>query len=975
MAGWKVMKEARALWRSGVVRSASYRDGVLEGRVPGQAQAARMRIRSRSDVDNECGCYAARKMGVVCPHVIAVALEVLNPQCKPPVEAVSPQVAPKISPDWPRWTVEEAEGAQPVRLQVLLPLHIARSWQAGQLVVAVEATDLDSGETAMLSALGGDRLLFVSESDAAVLEVLQGISPQEVPGVGFFRPSDFLDLLAGLSGHGHVSLGKKEAVRVAVQARPLPLIRKGDRFSIDFSGGTPLIEGSRCWWLGDGKPAVLWPIGTALEEDLARIWTVGLLPEVAGKHRDQLSEAFDLSRVEELLPKIAVPQIRVTFEGSLNHLEAELDFIYQESSKSYLKDEEAEAEAREFLREWGFQKVRTTFALREQDAIVRFHAYGRGKVPAHWVVREGERFRHAASQVVEVTPEMTFTNSGEDWFGVSLGYRSSHGNRLDSAEVRRIFQGGEGGQRKLPDGRIAVMAESSAREIEETLRDLEGMQSGAGVLRVHAAQAGYLEEVVREGLVKANGDLPWSHEEWEWDLGPGGDLLRGYQRIGVAWMLKLSSLGMGGVLADDMGLGKTLQTLSFLHATGGQSLVVCPSSLVSNWVAEAAQFFPIMKTVAIEGPKRKAVLQKEGDSADLLVTSYALLRLDIEVWREWGFTSVILDEAQVIKNPDAQVSKAAFSLSGSNRFALTGTPVENSVKDLWSVMRFVQPSYLGKRTDFAERYEKPLAKGDDPALRSRLARRLRPLLLRRMKSEVATELPEKIEQVRYVELGKRQRQVYEGILRESRQRVSDAEGGAKRMIALTSLLRLRQACCDLRLTGLRDEGEGAKIGILEELLEEAVTGGHRVLVFSQFVQFLQAIVPMLAARGWKSCYLDGSTKNRGEVVKRFQENDDIAIFLISLKAGGVGLNLTGADTVIHVDPWWNPAVEAQATDRAYRIGQKRVVTSYKLIARGTVEEKILALQEKKRGLIDSLVDGNASAAGISESEVLAILES
>jgi SNF2 family DNA or RNA helicase len=391
-------------------------------------------------------------------------------------------------------------------------------------------------------------------------------------------------------------------------------------------------------------------------------------------------------------------------------------------------------------------------------------------------------------------------------------------------------------------------------------------------------------------------------------------------------------------------------------------------------VAEGEKFFPEMKMLAIEGPKRKKLLENESEGADVLVTSYALLRLDIETWREWGFTTVIMDEAQTIKNPEAQVSKAAFALSGEHRFALTGTPVENSVKDLWSVMHFVQPGYLGRRSDFQERYEKPLSKGDQPNLRKRLARRLRPLLMRRLKTEVATELPEKIEQVRYVSLGKRQRQVYEGVLRESRERVSDAEGGAKRMIALTSLLRLRQACCDLRLTGLDEEKPGAKLEVLEELLEEAVVGGHRVLIFSQFVQFLQAMVPMLAQRGWKSCYLDGATKNRGEVVKRFQENEDIPVFLISLKAGGVGLNLTGADTVIHVDPWWNPAVEAQATDRAYRIGQERVVTSYKLIAQGTVEEKILALQNKKRGLIESLVDGEAGSAGISESEVMAILE-
>jgi superfamily II DNA or RNA helicase len=975
MAGWKVMKEARGMWRAGVVREASCRDGVLEGKVPGAGKAgkAKLTIRSRSDVDNECGCFQARKMGIVCPHVVAVGLEILDPKAKPQEEVAPVESGPKVASDWPQWTVEEAEGARSVRLRVLLPLNLAKSWQSGQLMVGVEAGDLDSGETTMLNALGGEDLLFVSESDAAVLEVLQGLSPQEVPGVGFLRMGEFFDLLEGLGGHGRVSLGKKEPVRVALRSQLLPLVKRGERLTVDFTGGEPLIEGERCWWFSEGR---LSPVGAGLGEGLERVWTVGLSVEIAGKHRAELEKYFDLEKVQSLLPEVRTPEVHVTFEGSLNHLEAELDFAYEESSKPFLKDEEAESDARRFLREWRFEKGRGSYVLKDKDGIVRFHAYGRKQVPGHWNVREGERFRHAAGQVVAVKPEVEFSGggNGEDWFGVSVGYRSSNGNHLGAAEVRRIFQGGDGGQRTLPDGRVVVMEESVAREVEELQRDLEGEQTADGVMRVSAAQAGYLREAVRDGVVEAVGAEPWEEEEWAWDLGPGGELLRDYQRTGVEWMLKLSSLGMGGILGDDMGLGKTLQTLCFLHATGGQSLVVCPSSLVSNWIAEGEKFFPEMRLLAIEGPKRKKVLEKEGESADVLVTSYALLRLDVDIWREWGFTTAILDEAQSIKNPEAQVSKAAFALSAENRFALTGTPVENSVKDLWSILRFVQPGYLGRRSDFQERYEKPLSKGDQPGLRNRLARRLRPLLLRRLKSEVATELPEKIEQVHYVSLGKRQRDVYEGILRESRQRVSDAEGGAKRMIALTSLLRLRQACCDLRLTGLDEEKPGAKLEVLEELLEEAIVGGHRVLVFSQFVKFLQAMVPMLAQRGWKSCYLDGATKNRGEVVKRFQGNDDIPVFLISLKAGGVGLNLTGADTVIHVDPWWNPAVEAQATDRAYRIGQERVVTSYKLIARGTVEEKILALQNKKRGLIESLVDGEASSAGITESEVMDILE-
>ncbi|MEM9081135.1 MAG: DEAD/DEAH box helicase, partial [Verrucomicrobiota bacterium] len=736
--------------------------------------------------------------------------------------------------------------------------------------------------------------------------------------------------------------------------------------------------------------SLLEAVGVGLREELWGVFSSGVNLVDAGKCREELGRCFDLSLVEELLPRVVRPVVRVALEGSLNHLEAEVEFDYEKfSGTEFLQDEEFEGEVKMFWASWGFEGIgekrdsvgrienpRSLLVLKEKEEIVRFHAYGRDQVPEDWMVVEGERFRHAAGQVVEVSPEVEFSGgSGEDWFGVSVGYRSSNGNALNAAEVRRIFQGGEGGQRTLPDGRVVVMEEEVAREVEELQRDLEGQQTGGGVMRVSAAQAGYLREAVKDGVVKGGRSFHRkdpTEEEWEWDLGRGGEMLRDYQRVGTEWMLKLASLGMGGILADDMGLGKTLQTLCFLHATGGQSLVVCPSSLVSNWVAEAGKFLPEMVVVAIEGPKRAKILAEKGEEADVLVTSYALLRQDERVWREWGFTAIVLDEAQTIKNPEAQVSKAAFGLSGERRFALTGTPVENSVKDLWSILNFVQPGYLGKRSDFTERYEKPLAKGEVPELRARLGRRLQPLMLRRLKREVATELPEKIEQVRYVELGKRQREVYEGILRESRQRVADAQGGAKRMVALTALLRLRQACCDLRLMGLLEEEAGAKIGVLEELLEEAIAGGHRVLVFSQFVQLLQAIAPMLAERGWGSCYLDGGTKDRGGVVKRFQEGE-APVFLISLKAGGVGLNLTAADTVVHVDPWWNPAVEAQATDRAYRIGQERVVTSYKLIARGTVEEKILVLQEKKRALIEGLVVGGDAGAGITEAEVMEIL--
>jgi SNF2 family DNA or RNA helicase len=289
---------------------------------------------------------------------------------------------------------------------------------------------------------------------------------------------------------------------------------------------------------------------------------------------------------------------------------------------------------------------------------------------------------------------------------------------------------------------------------------------------------------------------------------------------------------------------------------------------------------------------------------------------------------------------------------------LTGTPMENSVLDLWSIFDFLMPGYLGAAQDFRERYELPITRDKNPDAAARLSRRLRPFILRRLKRDVAADLPEKLEQTSFCEMTSDQRAVYQQVIEASRKEVLDAVGAQglakSRMVVLSALLRLRQICCDLRLLkldGIEPANASGKLDLFGELLEEVIDGGHRVLVFSQFVSMLTLLKEKLTAEGIEYCYLDGSTTNRGEVVERFQKNATIPVFLISLKAGGVGLNLTGADTVIHFDPWWNPAVEDQATDRAHRIGQTRVVTSYKLITRDTVEEKILLLQQKKRDII------------------------
>jgi SNF2 family DNA or RNA helicase len=469
-------------------------------------------------------------------------------------------------------------------------------------------------------------------------------------------------------------------------------------------------------------------------------------------------------------------------------------------------------------------------------------------------------------------------------------------------------------------------------------------------------------------------------------LGNLEPVLRPYQKQGVAWLHFLRENGFGGILADEMGLGKTLQTLALwrfvrqAQPDAAPMLVVCPTSLVFNWVAEAGKFTPELRVLALHGPDRHARFDQI-PAHDVVVTSYALIRRDAERYRGLEFDTVVLDEAQHIKNRQTQNAQAVKAVAAKHRLVLTGTPLENSVLDLWSIFDFLMAGYLGSAKDFRERYELPITRDRDEQAQTRLTRQLRPFLLRRLKKEVAPDLPARLEQVSFCELTADQRGVYQQVIEASRKEVLEAvgaQGAARsRMVILSALLRLRQVCCDLRLLkleGVDPANASGKLDLFGELLEEVIDGGHRVLVFSQFVSMLALLKESLSAQDIDYCYLDGSTVDRAGVVQRFQSNAAIPVFLISLKAGGVGLNLTGADTVIHFDPWWNPAVEDQATGRAHRIGQTRVVTSYKLITRDTVEEKILTLQSRKREVIQATIGGEEEfAASLSWEEIQELL--
>ena len=449
--------------------------------------------------------------------------------------------------------------------------------------------------------------------------------------------------------------------------------------------------------------------------------------------------------------------------------------------------------------------------------------------------------------------------------------------------------------------------------------------------------------------------------------------LRPYQKDGLAWLDFLREYGFGGILADDMGLGKTVQVIALLllekqrQHTDLPSLIVVPTSLIFNWEQELARFAPELSVATWHGPGR----HRGADSvlkAEVVLTNYALLRQDVSWFEAQPFHYLVLDESQYVKNPGSQVSRAVRQLNARHRLALTGTPIENHLGELWAQFAFLVPGLLGQHEQFRRRFGGPIERGDAEAT-EKLSQRVRPFILRRTKQEVASDLPERVETTLMCRMEGEQRALYDTIRQLCREKVAksiEKRGMARSSITiLDALMKLRQVCCDPQLLP-RDMAAGvtesAKRTLFMELISEAVEEGHRVLVFSQFVGMLTILRQHLDAAHLAYSYLDGRTRDRARRVQEFQNNPDIPLFLISLKAGGTGLNLTGADYVVHFDPWWNPAVELQATDRAHRIGQTRKVFSYKLITADTVEEKIVALQERKRNLFDQVVGEEAGRA-------------
>ena len=630
-----------------------------------------------------------------------------------------------------------------------------------------------------------------------------------------------------------------------------------------------------------------------------------------------------------------------------------------------------------------------------------------GALAGAWAERPGEAeflgnpaFHRLFLQPRQLKPRLIVKGSGIDWLAVSAEWEAE-GLKLSKADLERLAAATSRFV-KLPNSGWVELDTAAVQGAHEAMAEM-----GVDGLIAVPQKVG-LEHVAHldEGELKRFADSPEAKALRErvrdFKGVPSVDLprnlqaeLRPYQKDGYDFLCHLTQIKLGGILADDMGLGKTLQALAWLawlkerHTKNPKpSLVICPASVLHNWQREANRFTPDLKVLVLESGAARHNLRKQIPQHDLIVTNYALLRRDLEELQKFAFRAAILDEAQFIKNPGAQVTQSVKQLKSEHRLALTGTPLENRLLDLWSIVDFIQPGYLGNQEQFAEAYEpraqvadeaapvEPPARGEKTESAQRIARkrlsaRLRPLLLRRLKKHVAKDLPDRIEQRRDCPLGDEQRKLYLAELRRSRDQIMHAvaEQGLNKskMHVLAALTRLRQVCCHPRLVG-SDTASG-KTETLFELLDPLIAEGQKVLVFSQFVQMLNLLEKECRERQITTHVLTGQTKDRQQVVSAFQSDTQPGVFLLSLRAAGTGLNLTNASYVVLYDPWWNPAVEAQAIDRSHRIGQTQTVNAYRLIAPGTVEEKIWELQQSKAQTIADVLGEEGFARSLTTTDL------
>ncbi|MFL0198243.1 SNF2 helicase associated domain-containing protein [Clostridium sp. WILCCON 0269] len=650
----------------------------------------------------------------------------------------------------------------------------------------------------------------------------------------------------------------------------------------------------------------------------------------------------------------------------------------REEKKVLVRDIEGEAAIVDNLTAFHFEKNKSNFILEDEDKILDFIGDGLEKLQELAEIYYSDAFKDIKVYTTRNYKSDIRLND-EDLLEFTFNI-----DGVDRQELKHIFEALKQKKKyyRLKNGGFIPLQTNELQNMSDMIGYLNVKASDLEKDKIILSKynAVYIDTNLKENninFVKRNknfrelvnnikdiGDIDYTIPE---NL---DNVMRGYQKFGFKWFKTLSSCGFGGILADEMGLGKTLQAIAFIKSEveGNDkelpSLVVCPTSLVYNWESEINKFESGLKCIVVSGSKEAREEQLKGiEEFDVVITSYALIKRDIDEYKSVTFRHCFLDEAQNIKNPESLNAQSVKSLKAGGYFALTGTPIENSLTELWSIFDFIMPGYLLNHRKFSQKYEAPIIKSGDKKALKELNKHTKPFILRRLKKDVIEELPPKIEHNMIVDMTEEQKKVYAAYLQHAKEEVSAEirdRGINKSKIKILSIItRLRQICCDPSTFIENYKSDNGKMEALKDIVKNNVNEGHKILLFSQFTSVLKNIGGMFKSEDIKYMYLDGSIKAeaRGELVKGFNDGE-IPIFLISLKAGGTGLNLTSADIVIHYDPWWNPAVEEQASDRAHRIGQKKTVEVIRLIAKGTIEEKIYKIQQKKKNIINNVIEEN-----------------
>eukprot|EP00903_Cladosiphon_okamuranus_P003941 g3939.t1 len=969
-AAWQDFKEAQSLLNIGSVIESRELPNGWNGSVKVGKRIFRATVDMKTPTwfDATCPCPGNRREGKFCSHAIAVGLHLVAPPVSPAAEekTTSPPARSHTAPA-PALSIPDL--AWKIRFQ--------GPWER-TIMEGRASVSLGPSERPSTSA---DRRLtawLISQKATSKAHIQLALSPDTLPGfLGCLENHPETDSATGKIG---IDSGTQ------LHIRECSLI--GDQIHIVPESDT------RCAMIGNS-------IFQLTDNGISRTGSIPLDPKLlpffqklaAGKpvdlpsevflgHLDALQSFIDFSSSEwfESLQFVPVdPDVELSLTGSPRKIVATLHTSYSQSlpelrdGKVFTKNAAGKTKTlATFYRAFSPLSVNSQnpFEITDPSAIRTLLTKTLKSLPSHWEIQQSPAIERHAKSFVFITPKFEIHHSDDRSVSFSVSYETEDSVRISAEEVRRLLRS-KGSHGIHDKGKEIVISEDIENLIDPLFQDLEVEQAN-GRYMAKGASSLIVKEIGQSLSRPSNPGQPLRKaENFAGEKLPEIRAeLRPYQRGGYSWLVNRLDRYQGALLADDMGLGKTIQTIACIErilsdeSENRTALVVMTTSLLGNWLSEISRFIPHRKTITLHGSGRDKLREKIRPG-NIVLTTYTTLARDLAYHLRQDYALVVIDEASLIRNPDTDHSKAVAKLNAERRIALTGTPVENSARDLWSIFRFIQPGWLGTRKAFEEKYEQPLKSPETAENASRLLRlKTSPFVLRRTKSEVAPELPSKIQIDEFCDLSKDQLATYREIQKQGIQKITEirdsGQKAAARMQTLSLLLRLRQTCCDLSLLGVEKLANlpvprrSSKLERLLEITEQSIAAESKILVFSQFQKQLVAIEEQLAANGTRSLRLDGKTRNRQALVDEFQSDEGPPVFLISLKAGGYGLNLTAADVVVHFDPWWNPAAEAQATDRAHRIGQTKPVTVFRLLTRNTVEEKVTGMQKNKKALADSL---------------------